>query len=242
MSVMEKLFGAFGAGAPAAQPTPPGATPPGNIPANAGATDPNNPQVPPQEVTPPSPMADFADLWKPSETTQETTQQGFLGNVDPQKVMEAAARTDFSKAIDKDTLARINAGGADAMTAMMESMNKVAQHVFAQSAMSTTKIVEAALAKAETKFQADLPGQVKRLSVTENMRNENPIFSNPAVAPIIAAVEFQLQQKNPTASASEITKMAKQYVEDFGQAVLPKPAETTTGSKSGEYDWGKFLA
>lgn len=219
---------------------------PGNLPNNGGAADPSNPTLPNPAIVDPakkeeSPLANFAELWKPTESKSDPQDNSFLGPVDPAKVMEAAKRTDFTKVVTPEQMQKIAAGGQEAVTAMMEAMNSVTQAAFAQSAMTSAKLVEQALSKAESKFTSDLPQHFKKMSVSENLRNENPIFNNPAVSPIISALEFQLTQKYPNASSSEITKMAKEYISDFGNAVVPKPQEEQNKNQSQEYDWTKFI-
>jgi len=133
-------------------------------------------------------------------------------------------------------------GGEAAMKAFAESMNKVAQSVYAQSAFATTKIVEQAVEKARGGFIAEIPQHIKRSQVNDNLRADNPIFSNPAVQPIISALEQQMTVKFPNATATEITAMAKQYVEALGTSFAPKPAETAESkNKKQEQDWSSFL-
>ena len=253
MSIMSLFSQAFGANTqqaqqPANQQQTPGAGQPGNIPQGSDNQNGVNPTVPAnqqQELT--SPLDQFKDIWQPVETNPNQQASGILGNIDPTKVMEIASKTDFSKVISQDTMAKINAGGPEAMNAMMEAMNKIAQMAYGQSALAASKMVEQAATKMQTKFKDDLPGEFKRLNVSENLRNDNPIFQNPAIAPLISAMETQLTMKYPTASATEITKMAKDYIAGVGQAFNPSAPVTNqngtpAGSTGGDsYDWSKFL-
>ena len=88
----------------------------------------------------------------------------------------------------------------------------------------------------------ELPQHIKRQTVTDALRSENPIFSNPAVAPIISALEAQMTVKYPNATAPEITAMAKQYVEALGSsfAKKPEPKLSGDGKDKGEIDWSTF--
>lgn len=118
-----------------------------------------------------------------------------FANVDPQKLMEAARKTDFSKAISSNQLEAIAGGGQEAVAAFASAMNSVAQTVYANSALATTKIVEQALMKAQQQYDAKIPGLIKRQTVSDTLRTENPMFSNPAVQPLISALEAQLAVK-----------------------------------------------
>jgi hypothetical protein len=240
MSIMDKLFGS----APA-QTAAPGTGNPGNIPQGAGTQPATGSGVVPagaanEPTKPESPLDGFSDLWQPPAKPEGAAgESANFFNVDPAKLMESAKRVDFSKAITPEQLAAIQQGGESATKAFAEAMNSVAQQTFAQSAMATTKIVEAALAKAEASYDAKIPGMLKKQQVNENLRQDNPIFNHPATAPILSAIEHQLTLKNPTASAAEITNMARDYMTQFGAALVPKP-EPAKPAK-GEIDWNSFL-
>ena len=106
-------------------------------------------------------------------------------------------------------------------------------------------MVEQAVAKAREQFNADIPAHVKKLQVSDTLRQENPVFNHPAASPILGAIESQLTVKYPNASASEITTMAKQYLEGFATAVTaPAAAKAATAAAAvkakSETDWSNF--
>jgi hypothetical protein len=256
MSMFSNMLGGSSApAAPAGNQAP--ASQPGNIPATApntgtasagtapnGATPGNQDSNPKPEVTP---LDQFNDLWNTAPADPNAPKPaGIFGNVDPKKFMEAAGKIDFTKVVTPEQLQAISAGGENAMGAFAAALNSVAQTTYAQSAFASTKIVEQAMARAKDSFYADLPQHIKKQTVSENLRADNPVFSNPAVQPIISALEAQLTVKYPQASAGEITTMAKTYVEALGTSFSPKPAAGTTangkpGSKQ-EEDWSSFFS
>ena len=221
-------------------------TPPGNIPPNAptsgasGANAAPNGSLPSTPDTKTTPLDQFADLWKNEPTPEGQPQAGIFGEINPQKFMEAAGKIDFSKAVTPEILQSVQAGGEEGMKAFAAALNQVAQSAYAQSAFASTKITEQALARAEQKFIEQLPQLIKKTNVSDNLRKENPIFANPAVQPIISALETQLTVKFPQASASEITDMARKYVEALGSSFSPKPQETNAGEKD-KMDWEAYL-
>lgn len=261
MSLFNGMFngGAAANGTPAGQPTgqqqqPPG---PGQIPASAPNTGATGAGTAPNGTVPNSgdgnpapastPFDQFSDLWKTPEPSGDQKPTGVFGEVDPKKFMEAAGKIDFTKVVTPEQLQKITAGGEDAMKAFVSALNSVAQTTYAQSAFAATKITEQAVNRARDSFFAELPQHIKKQTVSESLRQENPVFANPAVQPIISALEAQLSVKFPQASAGELTQMAKQYVEALGTSFAPKPAEdkSGTGGKPGsrqEEDWSGFLA
>ncbi len=213
--------------APAAAPTTPGNIPPGTgTPASGTPGTAPNGSVPdgtlnadgtPKDTTP---FAEFKDLWqdKPADPNAPTPDSSVFGKIDPQKFMEAAGKIDFSKVVTPEMLAAIQAGGEAGTAAFAQAMNKVAQTTYAQSAFATTKIVEQALAKSKESFLADLPNHIKKQTVTDSLRTENPVLNNPAVAPLIEAMESRFAVKYPNATAPEITQMARNYIAEIGKS------------------------
>lgn len=226
----------------------PGAGQPGNIPPSAatnsnakadGTTAPNG--VVPAGGESGSPLDQFADLWKIEPKKDGENPEEFSLNVDPKKLMEAAGKTDFSRALNQELLTKIAGGGEDAVKAMVTAMNSMAQATYGQSTLTTAKIVEQALEAQRSQFMQQLPGMIKQHQLGDSLASENPLFSNPAVQPIMDALKAQLTVKHPNATAAELTSMAKNYVAALGTSFAPKPPSQGDASKSKEYDWSNFL-
>jgi len=218
--------------------------PNGMIPA-AGA--PQQP-APGQEGKPASPLDGFGDIWntvaaKPGEADPNAP---MFAGLDANKVMESARKVDFARAVTPDHLQKIAGGGQDAVTAFAAAMNSVAQTVYAQSAMATTKIVEQALGTQQERYNASLPSMVKKLSVNEGIQASNPLLTNPAVQPLVSALSEQLTRKNPNASSAEIQQQIGDYFSALGGAFAPKAPETAESRQAARVlaastDWDKFL-
>ncbi len=252
MSIGERisqLFGSTPAAPASAQPQPAvqqTQPQPGNFPdaaTPAMATDPNNPIAPAVQPAKPEGLDQFNDLWKPPVESPDTTQQAGMFNVDPQKLMSAAKQIDFSKAITADQLGAISRGGQDAVTAFAQALNTVAQTVYAQSAHASTKIVEQAIKQSQESMRAELPSHIKRQTVSDNLRAENPAFSHPAAAPILGALQQQLTVKFPSATSSEISRMAQDYLTSFAGALNPKQQQSAAQQPQTDagMDWDKYL-
>ena len=257
MSIMDMFKSAMnpnpGTTATAAPPANPGQVPNGtpNTGAATTTTAPNGVlptaggNTDTTKSTEPTPFAQFTDLWKNDDKSGDKNTGGVFGEIDPAKFSEAAGKINFSKSVTPEQLQAISSGGEGAVKAFAEAMNTVAQGVYAQSAFASTKIAEQAAAKVLENMRLELPAHMKKHTVSESLRSENPMFNNPAVQPLINALEFQLTHKFPNASAAEITTMAKGYISEMGTAFAPK-ADTTSSKdgKSGareEVDWSSYL-
>lgn len=225
----------------------PGTGNPGNIP-NPGQqpnTAPNTPPTAsgaPSSTEPQSPLDKFGEIWKIDPSAAPAANPLF--NVDPAKFQEAAAKVDFTKVITPEMLQAIQGGGENAAKAFAEGMNKVAQQVYAQNAFATTKIVEQALNKSTQQLEGNLPSMIKKLQLGSDLRNSNAVFKNPAVEPIIQALESQLVVKYPNATQAELTAMAQDYITNFASSVAPanKNQNSNSASESQDEDWGKFFS
>ena len=250
MSIFATLFGNGSTPpatpAPGAQGTPqnntPGTQANGAIPPNTDSTK-NDPTPVPGSSAQTSPLDKHSEIWKTVDTPGTDPNQSMFAGLDPAKVMESAKKVDFSKAVSTEHIEAIQKGGQEAVTAFAQAMNSVAQTVYAQNAIATTKIVEQALGKAREQYDASIPGLVKKLSASEQLLETNPLLSNPAVQPLVGALTEQLTRKNPNASAKEIQQQVTDYFAALGTSFAPKPVEdkSKSGIKANQTDWSTFL-
>lgn len=243
--MFQNLFGGASQQNTPAQAAPATAQPqPGNLPEQMTAgmrSAPGNPNVPANANPAPAEGLDqFKDLWKPAEFPADQ-QSGGMFNVDPKQLMDAAKKIDFTKVIQPQQLQAIAAGGPEAMQAFASAMNSVAQTVYAQNAHATAKIVEQAISKSQDTMRSELPQHIKRQSVSESLRAENPALTHPAASPILGALEQQMTQKFPNASSMEISKMAQEYLVSFSKAMQKPEAAPSTASGSKDADWSAYL-
>ena len=188
-----------------------------------------------------SPLAPFSDVWK-TDPNAANPAPGMFANLDPAKVMESAKKVNFSGSITPEALQAIQAGGEGAITAFRDSLNAVAQNVYAQSAIATTKIVEQALGKAKESQAAELPSMIRKLSINDSIASSNPALSNPAIQPLVGALTTVLTQKNPNASATEIQKQVVDYFNAIGNTFAPAIPEPKNSAARKEDDWSAFFS
>ena len=220
------------------------AAPPAASTTAAPATQPVPASTDPAATTTPAvvtPFDGFDKLWETDPNASNAADQSVFGTIDPQKVFEAARGANFSSAITPEMLAAVTAGGEGASVALQQAINAATQAAFAQSTLATTKLIEQAITKTNAKNLADLPGLVKRHTAADSLQGENPALSNPAAAPIIAAIQSQMALKHPNATASELKALATKYLANFAEVVKPTKAPEAPKPAEGEVDWSSFL-
>lgn len=236
----------------------------GVVPPNGGPNgDPQNPQNQNQNNDPnnqnqdpnkqkAAPLDEFKTLWEPVKADPNNPDTGLdFNNIDPQKMMEAARKVDFTQILTPEIQASIAKGGEEGVKATISAMNQMNQLVYGQSAMATTKIVGAAVENARQEFAKQIPGLVKAAALQSNLVKANPVFQNPAVTPIVEGLKSQLLIKFPNATSDQLTEMAQSYFLGVAQSI-PQPgtnsqnpdankkkAKNMTGK--GDEDWGDFF-
>lgn len=187
-----------------------------------------------------SPLDKFSDVFKIDE--KEGNEQP-LFNIDPTKLTEQAAKTNFVNSIPPEKLAEMAKGGEEGVKAALEVINNVAQAGYAQSSLVAAKLVEHALEKQGEKFQnVVIPQIIRQMEVRGNLTDANPALNHPAIAPVLAAVQEKLAKQHPDASPKELATMAQDYVSAFATAVNPPKEPVQQGGRKGkETDWSLFL-
>jgi hypothetical protein len=233
--------------------TPNPANPPASVVANPGVPNPGNEPNPkpgdsPQLSSGPNanaasgatPLDQFKEIWQTPENAVDPNAP-ITFTADPAKLLAASKNLDFKQFITPEVTARIAAGGEDAVKAMAEAMNMVAQGTYAQSASATTKIVEKAIQSAQEKFLAQIPSLVRNGTVSESLRTENAKFNHPAVAPVIKNLEKQMAIKFPNSSASDLTKMAQDYFTALASEFTPPPQKDPNARDDKSQDFSQYF-
>lgn len=206
-------------------------------PANVGA-DPANPNFgQPAEPADKSPLEGFKDLWTIDPKNAGTTPSlgDFAFNVDQGKINQAVKNIDFTKVITPEIMGKIKEGGNDAMAAMLTAMNAMAQESVKNSILVSAGIVEGGIKSSGANTEKLLPSLVRKSNISNALREDNPLFSNPATAPMLTMLEGQLTRKFPNATPAEIAEHARKYLVEFTEAAkgLDPEAQKQAQDKSG---------
>jgi flagellar biosynthesis/type III secretory pathway protein FliH len=211
----------------------------------------NNPTVPnasnsPQQnpttdnPNPESPVANFNELWK-MEPTQQNQAPNF--RIDPQQLSQVTANMNFASSVSRDDLAKIANGGEEAVEAMVNMLNAVGRNVFSNAAQFSSHMAEAGYSTAKQTIDSGLPNLVKKQFAQNDLFQSNPKLREPALQPLVMAIQSQVTQKYPNATPSEVNAMVNQYMETVGQAFTKETPQTEQNAKgSANFDFSSFLA
>lgn len=191
-----------------------------------------------------TPFAGFEKLWEnesPANGTPIPAKKGVFGEINPEAFAEAAKGIDFSQIVTPEIKSRMAAGGEDAVKASMEAMNSMLQANYANSAQVSTKLIEKGIENFQKDFMKNLPSIIKKHNTSNSLRQENPIFANPAAAPVLEMIQSRLQQKFPKASEAELAQMAKKYITDLASPMTTKTSEDENSSTAKGDNWESYF-
>lgn len=176
-----------------------------------------------------NPLESFKDLWNNPATKDQQNGQFQTLNADPAKIHEfVSSKVDFSKQINPQLAQKALAGDVNALG---ELLNSVGRSVLATSIQASSHLVDKQSSSAVDFMKNSLPNQFKQFSARENLQAENPQFANPAVKPMLDAVQQQLAARFPEASAAELQQYAKKYLSGVVEILGGK-----MGQSSGEQE------
>lgn len=238
---------------PATPATPPAAAAPtldavvpGITPLSDGKTAPNgvvpDPKATPAEGPnlPKSPLDQYKELWENPKQDPDAPEPKPANNLlDPNKLKEIVSKTTLTPNLTPEQVKAISEGGEGAVAAMQEAMNSTAQQTMVQSTLIANKLITDAVKRASEAQKAEISDLVRQSATTNSLVESNPIFSDPAVKPMVDAAQSQLSIKYPNATPSEITKMTQDYILAMSTAFNPNKAVDQEKVPAAE-DWTNF--
>lgn len=218
---------------------------------NTGVSDGSLKAIPKAGEGEASPLENYKDLWQAPDPTKTPAKPSLAPNfnIDQKVIRENAAKINFASVIPAAILDKALSGDK---ASFLSALNTVAQAGFARAAEMSAGLTHAALSKQAEVFETTYaPEMFRRHNISQEIRADNPIFSDPAVAPILTMLETQLATKYTTETPQRISEMAKEIVEGMSETVLrgqgkiitdaPDPKAVAKG-KRGETDWTNYFS
>lgn len=215
-------------------PTPGAATPGTQVAPNAERAG--------EEV---SPLDAFKEMWqspKKEEGAPEEFNPSQIFQMDPAKMQEALGKVDFTSAIQPAQLEAIQAGGPEAMKAMMEMLNSTSRQVMSHATTVTGKMIETAMTGASSAMDKKITNVSKNQQLEAHLRESSPALTHPSTAPMAKLLQGQFSQQFPLASPAEINAKVSEYFTLVGNiaAGKDKPDQAQEASKS-DTNWEQYF-
>ena len=212
--------------------------------ANPGADPTKVPGAEPAKV---SAMDEYKDLWQPTPKVEGQVEEP---DFNPEKIFDlnaesmgkALAQVDFAKSITEEQVAAVQAGGPEAVKALMDMLNSTARQTMGAATQASAKMIEKALTGAQGSLDKKINSQVRQNQIASHLQETNPLVNHPAAAPMVQAMQAQFAAKFPKASPQEISEKVTQYLSSFSDlAQGKKSAESEASEKSEGTDWESYF-
>lgn len=227
-AIFNKLNLAMGGGAAPTPAAPPTSTAQGpaqgsNVPAFQTSTT---------EAPKPTPMGDFAGLFNPTEVKEgelpPTIDDPYI-TLDNAKIHEVASRMSFTQNPELADLA------AKALTGDVQSfmgvLDLVARNAYAQSTSAAAVIADKTAREGVTRLDGGLQKRIQSLNSSNALTKSNPLFSNPAITPVMQSIKTQVETQNPTFTPDQVKETVVRYFNDMQAAFAAQntPAVANNG-------------
>jgi hypothetical protein len=213
-----------------------------NTPVNGDQTQNNNQQQ--NNANPQEP--DYSKLWQTDPNQKGPADPAaFNFTMDQQKVNQTFGQLDFTKVVTPELIGKIKGGGEDAISATLTAMNTIAQEAVKTAVIASSKITETGIQTTGQRMKEYLPGAVRELTVSGAVRQDNPLMSDPAFAPLVDAATIQMSRQFPTATPDEVKQhvskyfdtMAEKFVSRDGRQIIKQPENPQSRASADFSNW-----
>lgn len=207
-----------------------------NSPLVQGQTTPNSQTPEPVK----NPLDAFAGMWENKPNVEAAPKYSLPAD----KLGEVAKSMDFMQAVPPELMQKATAGDVGAL---MQAMNIVAQQAYqnslAHGSQLTDQFVNSRLEYEGKGFDSKL---TQSLAASE-LSNSVESFKHPVVKAQLTQIAKDLSKQYPDAPATEIAKMAQDYIKTMATAVLGNQesqggGESKKPSSASETNWETYFS
>ena len=200
---------------------------------NEPAANPN-----PQTQATQSPTDKFKDLW---DTSNQQHNQAPNFKLNPEQLQKVTGGMDFTRNLNREDLAAIAQGGEAAITALGNVLNNFGREVFGASAQFSSHMTESGYNSASKIIDQGLPGAIRSQITTQQLYASNPKLKDPALQPLIGAMQSQFSAKHPNATPQEIQDMVSDYFTTVVGGAFAKEEPQQDNKANAAADFSGFL-
>lgn len=242
MSILQTLFGGNKNASQPSQQQNPGQPQQPNQHVQGNQTVPNGSQPAanpnPQTEQTQSPNDKFKELW--SNPTQHTEAAPNF-KLDPAQLGKVTGSMDFMKNVSRDDLAKIAQGGDAAIEAFGSVLNTMGREVFGAAAQFSSHMTESGYQSASKVIDSGLPSAIKKQLTEQHLYQANPKLKDPALQPLIGALQTQFSAKHPNASPQEIESLVSEYMTTVVGGAFAKEEPAALQKQNAAPDFSGFL-
>lgn len=175
-------------------------------------------QQPPQPAAnPEDPLAKFTDLFNIPKEQQEADQlpENFFP-LNPEEFDKVAAAQDFFQGAPAELVQQATSGDANSFVTLM---NFGLRNLYKNNAQLSGRLADQSVRLGLEHVNKAMPKQVRSSTVTTELSKLNPGYSNPALQPVVQALQGVVERKYPNASGAELAALVDEFFQGTAGAV-----------------------
>lgn len=185
-----------------------------------------------------SPLDNYLPIWNTAATPQEADPLSAdvipLGADQLQALQQKIASVNFLGTVPQETIT--NALNGDA-AAFSSAINAAVQQALMQAVRVNGAMLNAGFKNRTQDILAAMPKHVQQALVTNQIRQDNPVFNHPAARQVLSALEQNLATSHPGISPAEASQVAQRFLQDFASEIAGKPQSQSVSQTPGQIDW-----
>ena len=191
-----------------------------------------------------SPLDNYLAIWQNDNNGQCGNKQAasFEADVVPlgaeqlQALQQKMSTVNFLGGVNQETITAALGGDANAFSSVI---NSAVQQALLQSVRLNGAMINGGFRSRTAAIMDAVPQHVQQALTISQIRQDNPIFNNPAARGILGALESNLAANHPDMTPQQASQVAQRFLQDFASELGGKQPEAQTGNiqSGGSIDW-----
>ena len=191
-----------------------------------------------------SPLDNYLAIWQNASTGQDQKQQVNqlqadvvpLGAEQLQALQQKVSTVNFLGGVNPEVITAALGGDANAFSSVI---NSAVQQALLQSVRLNGAMINGGFRSRTAAIMDAVPQHVQQALTISQIRQDNPIFNNPAARGILGALESNLAANHPDMTPQQASQVAQRFLQDFASELGGKQPEAQTGNiqSGGSIDW-----
>lgn len=191
-----------------------------------------------------SPLDNYLAIWQNANNGQGGNKQtpSFEADVVPlgaeqlQALQQKMSTVNFLGGVNQETITAALGGDANAFSSVI---NSAVQQALLQSVRLNGAMINGGFRSRTAAIMDAVPQHVQQALTISQIRQDNPIFNNPAARGILGALESNLAANHPDMTPQQASQVAQRFLQDFASELGGKQSEVQSGNvqSGGSIDW-----
>lgn len=189
-----------------------------------------------------SPLDSFAEIWQ-TPTNVQNQAPNFAADAisfdatQMQAIRQKVSSINFMAGASAETVQQALAGNVEAFNSVI---NSAVQQALLQSMQLSGAMVNQGLRGRSQELLTHFPEIVRQQLASQQLRQDNPLFSNPATKPVLEALESALVRNQPNLTPQQVSQVAQSYLQEFAKNLIPQSPVQQTQQAAGT-EWDSFF-